>query len=46
MQGLSGKGTFKWQGKDENGYKLKTGIYIITIAIDGKEKKSVKVVLE
>ncbi len=44
QQGLEGKGSMKWNGKNDSGHDLNAGTYIIAININGKERDAVKVV--
>ena len=43
---LPGSCKIPWEGRDNNGKYLPSGIYLVVLRVDGKEKESVKVVKE
>jgi len=40
------KGSFYWDGSDQNGQALPVGVYFIRMTMDGKEIETIKVVIE
>ena len=43
-KGSRGEGTIVWNGKDQQGNKLKAGTYLICLIVNGQEKEALKVI--
>ncbi|MEA3478159.1 MAG: choice-of-anchor Q domain-containing protein [Bacteroidota bacterium] len=44
VKGMQGSGTINWDGRDERGFKIKSGTYIISLFINSQERDAVKII--